>query len=165
MIRIYKTTNLVNNKIYIGQTNCKRVNYIGSGKLLLKSINKYGKNNFKCETIIEGDFNQKLTDELERHYIRLHNSNNPKIGYNLELGGLRGVERGVKSNKGYKHSDEYKLKCRLRQLGKIPSMETRKKLSEISKGKPKSDTHRENIKKSWILRKEIAKSKQKPKSK
>jgi hypothetical protein len=43
---IYKITNLINNKIYIGKHSSKNMNkdnYIGSGYLLLKAIKKYGK--------------------------------------------------------------------------------------------------------------------------
>lgn len=49
---IYKTTNLINNKSYVGQSkhdNDKK--YLGFGPLLKKAINKYGKENFIKETI------------------------------------------------------------------------------------------------------------------
>ena len=41
---IYQTTNLINNKIYIGkhQTSDLDDGYLGSGKLLLQAIKKYG---------------------------------------------------------------------------------------------------------------------------
>ena len=50
---IYKTTNLVNGKYYIGMhsTDNLKDGYIGSGKRLWYSINKYGKKNFKCEIL------------------------------------------------------------------------------------------------------------------
>ena len=49
---IYLTTNLINGKIYIGLlTNLKKKNYLGSGKILKKAINAYGKENFKREEI------------------------------------------------------------------------------------------------------------------
>ena len=46
---IYKTTNLINDKFYIGMHSTDDLNdkYIGSGKRLWYSINKYGINNFK----------------------------------------------------------------------------------------------------------------------
>jgi hypothetical protein len=39
MREIYKTINLINNKIYIGKSIYDRKNYFGSGLLLKKAIN------------------------------------------------------------------------------------------------------------------------------
>lgn len=111
MAQIYLTTNLLNNKIYIGQTNAKRKSYIGGGDLLKKAIKKYGKDNFKREIIVEGEFNQKLIDELEIHYINLFNSTNSKIGYNLKPGGYGNI-------KGFKMSEEAKKKIGLASTGR-----------------------------------------------
>ena len=44
---IYKTTNLVNKKIYIGQDSKNNPEYLGSGAIVKKAIKKYGKENFK----------------------------------------------------------------------------------------------------------------------
>jgi len=40
---IYKTINLINGKIYIGQDFYNNSEYFGSGILINKAINKYGK--------------------------------------------------------------------------------------------------------------------------
>ena len=52
---IYKTTNLINGKIYVGQHKCSKnsidESYIGSGIYLKHAIEYYGKNNFKCEIL------------------------------------------------------------------------------------------------------------------
>ena len=90
---IYKTTNLINNKIYIGQTT--RVNskiYLGSGDILRSAIKKYGKNNFKND-ILGFCSSQEELDECEKVCIVvkypkevhvnenfvLHNPNGPAI--------------------------------------------------------------------------------------
>ena len=50
---IYKTTNLVNKKIYIGkrQKSSFDKNYLGSGKKLKSAIMHYGTNAFVCEVL------------------------------------------------------------------------------------------------------------------
>ena len=53
---IYKTTNKVNNKVYIGQHQAEIFEpdkYLGSGTLLRRAIKKYGKENFTVELIEE----------------------------------------------------------------------------------------------------------------
>ena len=42
---IYKTTNLVNGMIYVGQHNGKNKDYLGSGVGLVKAIKEFGENN------------------------------------------------------------------------------------------------------------------------
>ena len=48
---VYKTSNLVNRKIYIGKDSKNNETYYGSGKILNFAIKKYGKKNFKNETL------------------------------------------------------------------------------------------------------------------
>jgi hypothetical protein len=43
MAVIYKTINLLNEKIYIGQDSKNNIKYLGSGKKLIRAIKKYGK--------------------------------------------------------------------------------------------------------------------------
>lgn len=96
-MHIYKTTNLINGKIYIGQTSKNNENYFGSGSIILKSIKKYGANNFSKETIEECDSKEKL-NEKEIYWIKFFNSTNKKIGYNISNGG-DGGNLGVVVNK------------------------------------------------------------------
>lgn len=44
---IYKTTNLINGKIYIGFDSHNNPEYFGSGKLIKMALKKYGTSNFK----------------------------------------------------------------------------------------------------------------------
>jgi hypothetical protein len=85
-MEIYKITNLINNKIYIGKDTTSDKNYYGSGILIKKSIKKYGKENFKKEILEECDTNDKLCDR-EKYWINFYNSTNLTIGYNISKGG------------------------------------------------------------------------------
>lgn len=88
---IYITTNLVNNKIYIGQHKSKDYDskYFGSGLLLKRALKKYGKNNFKNE-IICWVSDQEEANEKEKYFIELFDSRNISIGYNIVTGGNGG---------------------------------------------------------------------------
>lgn len=133
---IYKITNLINNKIYIGQTirTLKRrwlahchikstTFYIG------KAIQKYGKENFTIEEIDKASSQEELNDK-EKYWINHYNSTDSNIGYNLREGGDK-----------FKMSKETKNKISLANKGKKKppiSEKTRMKMSEARKGKPLS---------------------------
>ena len=84
---IYKVTNLVNGKYYIGRhaTNDLNDNYLGSGKAILNAIKKYGIENFKKEILAEADDAQNLW-ELESNIVNESIVNDPK-SYNMAYGG------------------------------------------------------------------------------
>lgn len=138
MAIIYKTTCLINNKIYIGQSKHNNDKYLGSGKLLLKAIKKYGKENFTKEILVETEDTQYIIDELEIHYIKEYNSTDRKIGYNLHKGGFGNTDHQNKliseSNIGRKHSDETKRKLSEIKTGLKHSDETKRKMSESRMG-------------------------------
>ena len=66
---IYKTTNLLNGKYYIGMHSTFNINdgYLGSGKRLWYSINKYGKQNHKIEIIEFCDNRDELKKKRRRN--------------------------------------------------------------------------------------------------
>lgn len=66
---VYKTTNLINNKIYVGfhMKGNKDKSYLGSGLALKLAIEKYGKENFSREIIYEGTAEKCL--ELEEFIV------------------------------------------------------------------------------------------------
>ena len=86
---VYKTTNLVNGKIYVGKYEGDREDYIGSGYILKRAIKKYGKGFFKRE-VLEHCSSQKELEEKECYWIKKLNSTNPQIGYNVAEGGTGG---------------------------------------------------------------------------
>lgn len=85
---VYKTINLLNGKIYVGQHNSKifDINYYGSGKIIKRALHKYGIKNFKCEIIEECDSLEEL-NEKEIYWISKLDVLNPEIGYNIANGG------------------------------------------------------------------------------
>jgi group I intron endonuclease len=115
---IYKVTNLINGKIYIGITkktlNNRKSNHLSNAKLkkcnmvFHAAIRKYGSDNFKWETIDRCLFTESLI-VLEKHYIELYKSKVPN-GYNMTDGG--------EGHCGYK-----------------PTCETRLRLSSVHKNK------------------------------
>ena len=89
MIGIYKITNKINNKSYIGQSihieqRWEEHLYQSSGCSLLKyALHKYGKDNFSFEVIEE--CNQEELNEKEQYWIKYYDTF--YNGYNLTLGG------------------------------------------------------------------------------
>jgi group I intron endonuclease len=84
---IYKTTNIVNGKFYVGKDVKNKKSYLGSGKLLKQAIRKYGKENFKKE-IIEYCTDMVQLEEREVYWIEKLDAVNK--GYNLTEGGTGG---------------------------------------------------------------------------
>lgn len=85
---IYITTNLVNGKQYIGQHYGKLDDkYIGSGSLLKKAIEKYGKDNFKKD-ILEICDSYDTMNEAERKWINFYDAVNNEKFYNIAEGGF-----------------------------------------------------------------------------
>lgn len=84
---LYKTTNTVNGKVYIGihKTNNLNDGYLGSGLALLESIEKYGKENFKRE-ILEFCKSYEELIEIEKIYVD-ESWVKDKSNYNLKTGG------------------------------------------------------------------------------
>jgi group I intron endonuclease len=112
---IYKTTNLVNGKFYIGQhsTNNLDDNYLGSGDYLKKDIRELGKLKFKREILEYCDF--KDLSIREKFWITELNAKN--IGYNKYCSGCGGFISEETYNKfsetyrGRKNMPEQAIKC------------------------------------------------------
>jgi group I intron endonuclease len=86
---IYKTTNLINNKFYIGKDSRNNPSYLGSGLALLNAIKKYGKENFKKE-ILQYCTSLEELSSAEIAWITKLDANNRKISYNIACGGQGG---------------------------------------------------------------------------
>lgn len=142
---IYKITNLINGKTYIGQHKYKNLydSYMGSGKHLKRAQKKYGIENFRKEILYSNIRYKETVDDMERFAIAKERSIG-KAEYNIADGGG--------GSKGAKHSDETKEKISASLKGKnkgkkrgLFSEETKRKMSEAHKGK-KGKLHSEEIK-------------------
>lgn len=106
----YITTNLINGKQYVGDHSTDNLDdsYLGSGKLILRAIKKYGKENFKRE-ILEVSESKEEAFDLQEKYINEYETLKP-IGYNLSPKGGHFVSGSL--------SEETKRKISISKKGK-----------------------------------------------
>ena len=89
---VYKTTNLINGKFYIGthKTNDPNDDYMGSGTLLRRAIEKYGRDNFRKDVLFlldnPADMFAKEAELVDEEFLSENNT------YNLKLGGCGGFD-------------------------------------------------------------------------
>lgn len=139
---VYKITNKVTGKVYIGITNQgagARYRHhwyearIGESAPIHRSMAKYGEENFTLEIIDFADTYEELK-EKEKYWIKQYNSMDRTKGYNLTEGG--------DGTFGRMHSEETKEKIRQKAIGRKASEDTKKKMSEAQK--KYSDVHRKH---------------------
>ena len=140
---IYKITNTLNQKFYIGFTSqknpkCRFNQHLSTARSkkknnqpIIKAIRKYGEENFSFEIILEGEEIFLLNVEEPRLIKEL----NPE--YNATFGG--------EGTLGYKHTKEIKMKCALSMLGKKESEEHKKWRSRKVKDGWKNQTKEKKI--------------------
>ena len=157
---IYLTTNLINNKKYIGrhQSDGFDSDYYGSGKILTKAVEKYGIENFKVEILSEVDSVPTLCEsfqqlcESERFYIDYYDCINSPDYYNLIPGGLGGSVKGsigIHKNGSLKFVTEDELETYLLdgyEIGGItPSAEVINSRRQSNIGKKRSEESRKRM--------------------
>jgi group I intron endonuclease len=116
---VYIVTNLVNGKYYVGMTTWTPDNRFeghvydaekGADQLFSRAIRKYGKQAFLVETLGVAETKQDLA-VLERLWIQLLRPFDVELGYNMTYGG-----------EGFTSAN---------QIGKVVSIETRRRQSEV----------------------------------
>ena len=151
---IYKTTNLINGKIYVGQHKAETFDkyYKGSGQMITRAFKKYGKSNFTCEVLATAETKEEL-NILETYWITKLSTMDNSVGYNLTEGGEGTV--------GYVHTDEAKLKMSIAKKGKSLSPEHCKAIGRASLGHTLSDEAKAKLRAASLGRKASEETKQK----
>ena len=158
---IYKVTNIINGKFYIGKhvTNNLEDGYMGSGKYLKKALNKYGLDNFIKEYLEILDSEEKM-NLAEKIYVVLDSD----ISYNLCFGGQGGFSYINRNNitkfKGKTHTEVTKAvlrKKRVLQKTHKFTIEDKQKISSGLINKYNTDLEFRNSRKRKQTREEILK--------
>lgn len=168
---LYKITNRVNDKIYIGIHKTKNLEdgYFGSGKLLNYAIKKYGKENFNIQILEMFDTEEAMVNR-EIEIVNEAFINRPDV-YNIMVGGRFGDAKknglsfsGQKHTdatkrilsekmKEFKHSDATKEKMRQNSFARKNPDAHKAQVTLANKNKPKSDEHKKKIRASLIGKK------------
>jgi len=161
---VYKITNLINNKVYIGKTvdpkqrwrnhlwyAKDKLNKNKQCKYLHFSIRKHGKLNFTFE-IIEICESENLAFERETFWILHYNSINKKFGYNLTLGGKGSIKRKISIEERLRRSNTMKILnlvgYKSKNFGRKHKIESKIKISKSLIGHTVSVETRSKISKS-----------------
>lgn len=132
---VYRITNTINGKIYVGQTTQPLERYLkyhvhrarsqrDGNRYFHNALRKYGVDAFKIEQIYLAKSKHEL-DMMERFFIILHQSHVKTEGYNSTLGG--------EGTLGSRRSKEAKEAISKANTGRLVSDETRRKMSQSHK--------------------------------
>jgi len=154
---IYKITNQINGKVYIGKTTvllsqrwAKHLSQARKYKNhpLYDSINHYGVENFLIESI-DTALDAEDLSKKEIYWIEKYNARNRDFGYNLYEGGF-----GMTSDDAKRmwQNPEYRLKASERSKKRRHTQETIEKIRLSNLGRKSSDKTKEKLSKKAILR-------------
>lgn len=152
---IYKVTNQINQKVYIGKTknslklrkkqHFEQLNLTKRKTIFQKALLKYGPENFIWEIIDTAKTLEELNSK-EIHWIRELRSHSDFGNYNMTFGGDGGDILSELSKKGlYEPWNKGLPKDQQPNFGKKFSDETRKRIGEKSKGRICSEEKRQKL--------------------
>lgn len=139
---IYKITNIVNGKVYIGFTSkmpakerfyqhlsvafCKNKN-----SYLYTAIRKYGKESFSFEILYQSTDRYYALEVVEPNLIKEYDSRNRYVGYNIKSGGSC-----------CEHTEETKIKIGTASRNRKRLQETTDKIAAANRGKKRTPEQR-----------------------
>lgn len=157
---LYKITNQLNEKVYIGQTIDDKNRWHAHKSFakqalpvqyIHRAMAKYSSENFEFE-VIATCRTQEDADETEKMLIIQYDSQNKESGYNISHGGdqvwNRGLPREQQPMYGKHHSEESRKKISASNMGKdMPhkTEEQKKYMSNIMKGRILTDEWKNKI--------------------
>lgn len=139
---IYKLTNIINHKIYIGQSKdvAQRWRHHRASvknnrptQIVHHAMIKHGLDNFVFE-IIFSCYTQDDINWAEEYFIHYYDSRNPEKGYNLTNGGSVAPK-----------TEEWKRKVSEKLMGHEVTQEARDKISQGNTGKIRTDEFKKNV--------------------
>lgn len=134
MAIIYKITNNINGKIYIGKTIRDVPDYYGSGIKITHAIKKYGIENFSKEILVTCD--PEYLDDLESYFIWKFDARKDSIGYNISIGGTGGNHYWNTLSEAQKEEHRKKIRAGVAKRERKPhSEETKRKMREAAKNR------------------------------
>ncbi len=146
---IYLTTNLINNKKYIGLHRNNKFNklYLGSGRNLKNDLYIYGRKNFKVE-LLSIAYDEAELNNKEIQYIAEYNAVEDSMYYNIFTGGhytarhLQETKDKIsKGNRGKIRTTAMKEHMRKVKTGTTLPESTKEKMSKDRKGQKKTADH------------------------
>ena len=159
---VYKITNKINDKYYIGVHKTDNPNdaYMGSGLAIKNAIQKYGKQNFEKEILLISEDKQPAYDLEKELTVDFDKSNT----YNMKRGGVGGFN--VDSAKlGYQKMVEkvpphvagkisYDKKVGMFARSEEEFLKDSRKGGLANRGKPKSEEFKQKLRDVWKLKKQ-----------
>ena len=150
---VYKITNLINQKFYIGvhKTKDPHDQYMGSGVAIRKAITKYGSDSFKKEILFVTELKEEAYGrerELTQNFMESSN-------YNMKIGGVGGFtrENSLKGNAASLKRMTREQRSANGKKGYLKAkndpVECGRKGGLANKGKPKSEEHKQKLRDTW----------------
>ena len=140
---VYKITNTLNGKIYVGVHKTKDLNdgYMGSGKVIKRAIEKYGVENFTKEILFEVDNSEEMylmeSTIVNEEFVERQDT------YNLKQGGYGGFD--------YLNSDKEVMKLRNTKASKIGNSKLKLRLEKDSEFREKRRSENSEFAKKQLI--------------